>query len=72
VLVDHNGSDEVGKDIAMHVAAARPLCISDDEVPADVLAKEKDIAKAQAEASGKPAEIVEKMVMGKVNKFPFY
>jgi len=69
VLVEHDGSDEVGKDIAMHIAAARPLCISDNEVPADILAKEKDIAKAQAEASGKPAEIVEKMVLGKVNKF---
>ena len=69
VLVDHGGSDEVGKDIAMHIAASKPLCISENEVPADVLDKEKDIAKAQAEASGKPAEIVEKMVLGKVNKF---
>ena len=69
VLVDHNGSDEVGKDVAMHIAASKPLCISENEVPADVLDKEKDIAKAQAEASGKPAEIVEKMVLGKVNKF---
>jgi len=69
VLVDHSGSDEVGKDVAMHIAAAKPLCISESEVPADILDKEKDIAKAQAEASGKPAEIVEKMVMGKINKF---
>ncbi len=69
VLVEHNGSDEVGKNIAMHVAAAKPLCINESEVPADVLDKEKDIAKAQADASGKPAEIVEKMVQGKVNKF---
>jgi elongation factor Ts len=69
VLVDHSGSDEVGKDIAMHIAAAKPLCLSEKEVPADVLDKERDIAKAQAEASGKPAEIIEKMVLGKVNKF---
>lgn len=69
VLVDHSGSDEVGKDLAMHIAAAKPLCISESEVPADVLGKERDIAKAQAEASGKPAEIIEKMVDGKVNKF---
>ncbi|NNC69072.1 MAG: translation elongation factor Ts, partial [Gammaproteobacteria bacterium] len=69
VLVDHSGSDVVGKDIAMHIAASKPLCISESEVPADVLDKERDIAKAQAEASGKPAEIVEKMVLGKVNKF---
>ena len=69
VLVDHSGSDEVGKDIAMHIAAAKPLCLSENEVPADVLDKERDIAKAQAEASGKSAEIIEKMVQGKVNKF---
>jgi elongation factor Ts len=69
VLVGHSGSDEVGKDIAMHIAATKPLCVSADEVPADLLDKERDIAKAQAEASGKPAEIIEKMVDGKVNKF---
>jgi len=69
VLVDHSGSDEVGKDVAMHIAASKPLCISGSEVPADVLDKERDIANAQAEASGKPAEIIEKMVLGKVNKF---
>lgn len=69
VIVDHSGSDEVGKDVAMHIAAAKPLCLNESEVPADVLDKEKDIAKAQADASGKPAEIVEKMVLGKVNKF---
>lgn len=69
VLVDHSGSDEVGKDIAMHIAASKPLCVSEGEVPADLLDKERDIAKAQAEASGKPAEIIEKMVDGKVNKF---
>ena len=69
VLVDHSGSDEVGKDVAMHIAASKPLCISESGVPADVLDKEKDIARAQAEASGKPAEIIEKMVLGKVNKF---
>ncbi len=69
VLVEHDGSDEVGKDIAMHIAAAKPLCINESQVPADILDKERDIAKAQADASGKPAEIVEKMVQGKINKF---
>ena len=69
VLVDHSGNDEVGKDIAMHIAASKPLCVSADEVPADLLDKERDIAKAQAEASGKPEEIIEKMVDGKINKF---
>ena len=70
VLIEYSGgSVEVGKDIAMHVAATNPLCISETEVPSDVLDKEKEIAKAQADASGKPPEIVEKMVMGKVKKF---
>ena len=69
VLVEHNGSDEVGKDVAMHIAAVNPICVSEKEVPSDVLDKEREIAKAQADASGKPAEIVEKMVQGKVNKF---
>lgn len=69
VLVDHTGSEDVGKDIAMHIAASKPLCINEQEVPADLLDKERDIAKAQAQASGKPAEIIEKMVAGKVNKY---
>ncbi len=69
VLVDHSGNDEVGRDVAMHIAAVNPICISEKEVPADVLAKERDIAQAQAAESGKPAEIIEKMVTGKVNKF---
>ncbi|MEM7400989.1 MAG: translation elongation factor Ts [Pseudomonadota bacterium] len=69
VLVDHNGNDEVGRDVAMHIAAVNPICISEKEVPADVLEKEREIAQAQAAESGKPPEIVEKMVTGKVNKF---
>lgn len=69
VLVAHSGNEELGKDIAMHIAASKPICLSADEVPADLLSKERDIAKAQAEASGKPAQIIEKMVDGKVNKF---
>ena len=69
VLVDHSGNDEVGRDVAMHIAAVNPICVSEKEVPADTLAKERDIAQAQAAESGKPAEIVEKMVTGKVNKF---
>lgn len=69
VLVDHSGTTEVGKDVAMHVAAVNPICISEKQIPADVIDKERDIAKAQAAESGKPPEIVEKMVLGKVNKF---
>ena len=69
VLVDHSGNDEIGRDIAMHIAAVNPICVSEKEVPADVLEKERDIAQAQAAESGKPADIVEKMVNGKVSKF---
>ncbi len=63
------GDIDTGKDIAMHIAAINPLCLSEKEVPEDVLAREKEIASAQAAESGKPPEIVEKMVLGKVNKF---
>ena len=70
VLVDYSGGDNsVGKDMAMHIAAANPICISTEQVPTEILDKERDIAKAQADASGKPPEIIEKMVQGKVNKF---
>ncbi len=69
VVVDHTGSDDMGKDVAMHIAASKPLCINEQEVPTDLLDKEREIAKAQAEASGKPAEIIEKMVTGKINKY---
>ncbi|MDK9709280.1 MAG: translation elongation factor Ts [Desulforhopalus sp.] len=60
---------EFAKDIAMHIAAANPISISRDEVPAAVVAREKDIFVQQALESGKPAAIVEKMVTGKIEKF---
>ncbi|WP_455200719.1 translation elongation factor Ts [Kaarinaea lacus] len=70
VLATLNGGDaNLAKDIAMHVAASKPVCVSADDVPQDVIAKEKEIYSAQAAESGKPAEIVEKMVMGRINKF---
>ncbi|MCB1822321.1 MAG: elongation factor Ts [Candidatus Competibacteraceae bacterium] len=70
VLVELEGGDaDLAKDIAMHVAATRPLCISADQVPAELLAKEKDIFAAQAAASGKPANIVDKMVEGRLRKY---
>ncbi|NOQ89951.1 MAG: elongation factor Ts [Gammaproteobacteria bacterium] len=70
VLVEmENGSDELIKDIAMHIAASNPLCVSEADVPADVLAKEKDILRAQALESGKPADIVEKMLTGRIRKY---
>jgi len=63
------GTPELAKDIAMHVAATNPTCISEEEVPAELLAKEKEIRVAQAATSGKPADIVEKMVSGQLRKF---
>ena len=70
VLVDlEGGSAELAKDIAMHIAASKPVCISADEVDPALIEKEKEIFRAQAEESGKPAEIIEKMITGRVNKY---
>ena len=70
VLVElEGGSVELAKDIAMHVAATNPMCISEADVPAEEIEKEKAVFKGQAAESGKPAEIVEKMIVGKVKKF---
>ena len=69
VLVSVNGGDEeLARDLAMHVAALNPEYVSADDVPADVVAHEKEILIAQAEGSGKPPEIVEKMVTGRLRK----
>ena len=70
VLVAVQGGDEaLAKDIAMHVAASKPVALGPENVSADLIAKEKEIYRAQAAESGKPADIVEKMVSGRVNKF---
>ncbi len=70
VLVELEGGNEsLAKDLAMHVAASRPEYVSKEQVPADAIAKEKEIFAEQAKVSGKPANIVEKMVDGRVNKF---
>ncbi len=70
VLVELRGGDgALAKDIAMHVAASKPLAVTEDGIPAEVLEKEKEIITAQAAESGKPAEIVEKMVAGRLRKF---
>ena len=70
VLVDlTGGQDTLGKDLAMHVAASKPMAVSAADVPADVVAKERSIAAARAAESGKPANIVEKMVDGAIAKF---
>jgi elongation factor Ts len=70
VLVDVVGGDEtLGKDLAMHIAASKPLALSREEVAAEVVQKERDIATAKAAESGKPANIAEKVVEGAVQKF---
>ncbi len=70
VLVDlQGGNADLAKDVAMHVAASKPVAVSEADVPADLLAKEREIITAQAEESGKPAEIVAKMVDGRIRKF---
>jgi elongation factor Ts len=53
----------------MHIAASRPVCVTTDDVPEDVVAKEKEVFMAQAAESGKPPEIIEKMITGRINKF---
>lgn len=63
------GSPELAKDIAMHVAASNPIVISPESVPQELIEKETEIFKAQSLESGKPLEIVEKMVSGRINKF---
>lgn len=70
VLVDLRGGDQqLAKDIAMHVAASKPICVSDDQVPAALLVKEREIYAAQAVESGKSANIIAKMVEGRVRKY---
>ena len=63
------GSAELARDIAMHIAASNPACVSEADMPVEVLAKEREIHMAQAAQSGKPADIVEKMVIGRLKKF---
>jgi elongation factor Ts len=70
VIVDLAGGDEqLGRDLAMHIAASKPKGLSREDVPADLIEKERSIAAAKAAESGKPAEIVAKMVEGSVQKF---
>lgn len=63
------GNAETAKDISMHVAAVNPQVVKPEDMPADVVAKEEDIIKAQPDMEGKPAEIVEKMMGGRIKKF---
>jgi len=70
VIVDVNGGDDVlGKDLAMHIAASKPLAVSRDQISADVIEREGEIAKARALESGKPQNIVDKIVEGSVQKY---
>ncbi|WP_320825281.1 translation elongation factor Ts [Reinekea sp.] len=63
------GTPDLAKDIAMHVAAINPQYVNVNDVPADVLAREEEVVRAQSEESGKPAEIIEKMMVGRLKKF---
>jgi elongation factor Ts len=70
VMIDLEGGDDtLGKDLAMHIAASKPIAISRDQIPAELVARERDIAKARALESGKPANLVEKIVEGGVQKY---
>ena len=70
VLVQLRGGDaDLAKDVAMHVAAVNPQVVAPENMPEDVVAKEKEIFTAQAQESGKPPEIIEKMIGGRIKKF---
>ena len=70
VLVAYEGGDEqLGLDLALHIAASNPAFLDESAVPAEVLEQEKKILMAQAEGSGKPVEIIEKMVGGRIRKY---
>jgi elongation factor Ts len=62
-------NNELGKDIAMHIAASKPAYVSEGQVPAEIIDKEKEIFQAQSAESGKPADIIEKMIAGQIKKF---
>ncbi len=69
VLVDYEGEDELGKDLAMHIAFAKPQFMSRDQVDPEIIRREREVLTARANESGKPAEIIGKMVEGGINKF---
>ena len=68
VLLDHHDSEELAKDIAMHVAASRPEYISNSDIPEEVIKEESRILRVQVEQEGKPEEIIDKIVDGKIKK----
>ena len=69
VLVEFDGEEQAAKDVAMHVAAMKPVALTSAEVPAELIAKERAVAEAKAAESGKPADIAAKMIEGSVQKY---
>lgn len=69
MLVLDGGDDALGRDIAMHIAASRPLCVAEEDMDPGVVAREREILTAQARESGKPDDIIEKMIGGRIRKF---
>ena len=69
VLVEFEGAESAARDVAMHIAAMKPVALSSADVPAALVAKERSVAEAKAAESGKPAEIVTKMVEGSIAKY---
>jgi elongation factor Ts len=69
LVVSSGGREDLGRDLAMHVAASRPQCLDRAQVPAELIARERDIYLAQAQGSGKPANVLDKIIEGKLQKF---
>jgi elongation factor Ts len=69
VLVEYDGQEQAAKDVAMHVAAMKPVALTSADVPADLIEKERSVATAKAAESGKPADIASKMIEGSVQKY---
>ena len=69
VMVEYKGDETAAKDVAMHIAAMKPVALSSNDVPAELIETERSVAKAKALEQGKPAEIAEKMVEGSVQKY---
>ncbi len=69
VVETKNGDDDLNRDLAMHIAASKPEYLNADSIPAEIIEKEKEIIKAQPDMAGKPEEIVEKMIGGRIRKF---
>ena len=63
------GNQDLARDVAMHIAASHPVCVDESQVPQDLLKKEEAVFRAQAEESGKPAEIIDKMITGRMKKY---